>query len=228
MGEGGSSQPQWHLSRDGKQFGPLSANELLQMAKLGKLRADDLLWKPGYDTWKPASAIPGLLKPPRLPLSDSSFTASSAQAKARADAPEQPLERTNALPPKGVKARLRFAADNFRRLWLGQQPLGQAFWLYWVAGGIGVIFLALGFFFLSGAALAKVGLNEATYDVVLGLAVLPVIAAAILYNFFAAIGAWRSASWRAGWGIVARLYILLSMSVFTLKLGAVGYALLSR
>ena len=37
------------------------------MAERGELQARDLLWKPGYDSWIPASAVPGLLKPPPPP-----------------------------------------------------------------------------------------------------------------------------------------------------------------
>jgi len=219
--------PQWHLLRGGKQYGPFSPRELLEMAKVGNLLADDLLWKPGYEAWKAASAIPGLLNPPAPPPRPvSAVTASSTQAE-RADQASGHARRSN-VAPKGVKARLRFAADNFRRLWRGQQPLWEAFWLYWLAGGIASLFLAFMLVLLFGAALAKVGFNEATYDVVVGIVALPVAAAAVLYQFFAAVGAWRSASWREVAGILARVWILISMSVFSFKIGAIGYALLAR
>jgi hypothetical protein len=44
MGEEGA-QPIWHLLRDGKQYGPISGDRLLQLAALRKLRPDDLLWR---------------------------------------------------------------------------------------------------------------------------------------------------------------------------------------
>jgi GYF domain 2 len=47
----------WHLKRDDKQFGPLTDRELLLLAERGGLRAGDLLWKPGYDGWKPVGAV---------------------------------------------------------------------------------------------------------------------------------------------------------------------------
>jgi hypothetical protein len=56
----------WHLSREGQQYGPISHEQLLEMVKLGQLQADDLLWTPGYDDWRPASSIPGVLKPPPI------------------------------------------------------------------------------------------------------------------------------------------------------------------
>jgi len=38
---------------------PPKIQELLRLAGLGKLQADDLLWKPGFETWKEARSIPG-------------------------------------------------------------------------------------------------------------------------------------------------------------------------
>jgi hypothetical protein len=50
--------------RGGKQYGPVSDQDLLRLAEQGKLSADDLVWKPGFDTWKTVHSVPGLLKPP--------------------------------------------------------------------------------------------------------------------------------------------------------------------
>ncbi len=62
---------EWHLSREGKKHSPISNTELLKLAELGKLRPDDLLWKRGFEEWKAASSIPGLLSPPAAPTLDS-------------------------------------------------------------------------------------------------------------------------------------------------------------
>jgi hypothetical protein len=51
----------WHLSRDGKQHGPISGPQLLRLAELGKLR-------PGFEAWMAVRSIPGLLTPPMAPL----------------------------------------------------------------------------------------------------------------------------------------------------------------
>ena len=53
----------WHLSRDGKQYGPFSHQELLRWAQNAELLPTDLVWKAGFADWMPASSIPGLLKP---------------------------------------------------------------------------------------------------------------------------------------------------------------------
>jgi hypothetical protein len=58
------ARPVWHLSRSGKQYGPISHDELLRRAGLGQLRPDDFLWGPEFTAWAPASSIPGLLNAP--------------------------------------------------------------------------------------------------------------------------------------------------------------------
>jgi hypothetical protein len=66
MGEK-ASQPIWHLSRDGKQYGPISDEELRRLIELGKLSRDDLLWRPGFADWRAASTVPGIFTPPGPP-----------------------------------------------------------------------------------------------------------------------------------------------------------------
>lgn len=64
MPERGPEDQSWFLYRDGKQHGPYAGAEILRLAESGQLRADDLLWKPGLDGWKPLHAIAGLAAPP--------------------------------------------------------------------------------------------------------------------------------------------------------------------
>jgi len=55
--QGNSSEPIWHLSRAGKRYGPFSQKQLLEFGAEAKLRGDDLLWTPGFETWKPAHSV---------------------------------------------------------------------------------------------------------------------------------------------------------------------------
>lgn len=57
----------WHLSRGNEKHGPISDRELLLLAELGQVLPDDLLWRPGFDGWKAANCIPGVLSPPPVP-----------------------------------------------------------------------------------------------------------------------------------------------------------------
>jgi hypothetical protein len=56
-GEAEQRAPSWYLSRGDKQYGPLADRELLLLAERGGLRKDDLLWKPGFDSWKPVRSV---------------------------------------------------------------------------------------------------------------------------------------------------------------------------
>jgi hypothetical protein len=54
----------WYLARGEKQYGPLADRELLLLAERGGLRTDDLLWKPGFDSWKSLHALKDLVASP--------------------------------------------------------------------------------------------------------------------------------------------------------------------
>jgi hypothetical protein len=53
--------PAWYLARGDKRYGPLGNRELLLLAERGELKQDDLLWGPGFSSWKPAREIGDLL-----------------------------------------------------------------------------------------------------------------------------------------------------------------------
>jgi hypothetical protein len=61
----------WHISRGRKQVCRISGQELRLLAELGHLKADDMLWKPGFGGWRAAHSIPGILIPPPLSLTPS-------------------------------------------------------------------------------------------------------------------------------------------------------------
>jgi hypothetical protein len=54
------AEVQWYYARDNKQFGPVSATELKQLAEAGRLTPDDLLWREGMDAWATAINLRGL------------------------------------------------------------------------------------------------------------------------------------------------------------------------
>ncbi|HZJ11074.1 MAG TPA: DUF4339 domain-containing protein [Methyloceanibacter sp.] len=56
-GDAEKHKPTWYLSRGDKRYGPLADRELLLLAEQGGLRTDDLLWKPGFDSWKSVHAF---------------------------------------------------------------------------------------------------------------------------------------------------------------------------
>ena len=59
-GEAGRRVPSWYLARGDKRYGPLADRELLLLAERGGLHTDDLLWKPGFTSWKSVHAVCGV------------------------------------------------------------------------------------------------------------------------------------------------------------------------
>jgi hypothetical protein len=62
-------KPIWHLSRRDERPCALSNQELLLLAELGHLRADDLLWTPDFDGWRTVRSLLGHVTAPPLPSS---------------------------------------------------------------------------------------------------------------------------------------------------------------
>jgi hypothetical protein len=55
---------QWHLVRNGKQYGPYRFSTLVEAVKRSALSEDDQVWRPGWDSWRPAHSVPELFVPP--------------------------------------------------------------------------------------------------------------------------------------------------------------------
>jgi hypothetical protein len=51
---------QWYYSRDGERYGPLTGEQLKQMAGTGELQPADLVWNETLSDWVPATRIKGL------------------------------------------------------------------------------------------------------------------------------------------------------------------------
>ena len=63
----GVGAPTWYLARGDQQWGPLADRELLLLAERGGLKTDDLLWRPGFESWKPVRDVAGELTEIRSP-----------------------------------------------------------------------------------------------------------------------------------------------------------------
>jgi len=51
---------EWYYTKDGQQCGPISSNELRELAQNGQISPDDLVWKQDMADWAPASRIQAL------------------------------------------------------------------------------------------------------------------------------------------------------------------------
>jgi GYF domain 2 len=92
-----TSKSSWYLARGEQQWGPLADRELLLLAERGGLKTDDLLWRPGFKSWKPVRDVAGELTESRSPH--------PAHAAANHDVESAPIAE-----PKHEKPSLRVRA----------------------------------------------------------------------------------------------------------------------
>jgi antitoxin component YwqK of YwqJK toxin-antitoxin module len=73
---------EWHYSKNGKRFGPVSVQRLKELAARGEIGPADLVWKEGMPQWVPASKIKGLL-PGSAAVTNKPSTSTSPAAPAK-------------------------------------------------------------------------------------------------------------------------------------------------
>jgi uncharacterized protein DUF4339 len=84
---------QWYLSRNGQQHGPFSDADVANFARLGQLQGNDLIWREGFASWRPALTI----FPEPLPASAPYPTRRAVAAQV--DVPRR--QSIDALPRRG-------------------------------------------------------------------------------------------------------------------------------
>jgi hypothetical protein len=159
-GEAGRRAPSWYLSRGDKRYGPLADRELLLLAERGGLHTDDLLWKPGFTSWKSVHAVCGVnslnstllrksVSPQDaeyLPTSDASSGVTEIAEAADASGPTLPkaneLQASEGYEPERVLRERELAPD--RKL-VGRIH-NKVAWTH--AFSLGTFIVALGIFWL--------------------------------------------------------------------------------
>jgi hypothetical protein len=83
---------QWYYTRQGQRFGPLSIEQIRQLALAGQLQQTDLVWTEGMAEWTPAgrctqlfapaAAVPGVLPgvAPGMPVAAASPSPAAAES----------------------------------------------------------------------------------------------------------------------------------------------------
>lgn len=112
---------EWHYAKDGERHGPISAEELKQLATAGDLLPSDLVWTEGKDEWKPASVIKGL-----FPKDESSKTG-------------PPLLHSTSKTPPPVPIQPVVDAGATPALW---NPKALRIWSLFISWGFGAFLLA--------------------------------------------------------------------------------------
>jgi hypothetical protein len=87
---------QWFVQRDGKKFGPFSAEKAKQLAASGAILPTDLIQKQGMDKWVPARAVKGLF--PITPAAGPPATATPAPI-AEGPSPHSPAVQDEVSAP---------------------------------------------------------------------------------------------------------------------------------
>lgn len=95
---------EWYLARDGQQHGPITATEMSKIVELGYLLPTDLVWRQGFDEWRPAHSVFPPAPRPAAPAQPPRPTpaqneAPPQQRPAAAGSPQQP-QHTAAPQPQ--------------------------------------------------------------------------------------------------------------------------------
>ena len=61
---GSNETQEWYYSSNEKQFGPISFSQLTQIASVGTIQANDLVWCDKFTDWQRASSVEGLFGDP--------------------------------------------------------------------------------------------------------------------------------------------------------------------
>jgi hypothetical protein len=108
----------WYYAQEDREHGPVTGAYIAGMARTGKLRPEDLVWREGMEDWRPAKTIKGLFsRPGERPAGPSSDTAvldspfearppeappaAAPLAPSGPAAPEPPRVRDEKSPPGG-------------------------------------------------------------------------------------------------------------------------------
>jgi uncharacterized RDD family membrane protein YckC len=80
---------QWFYARNNQQAGPITWEQLQQLAATGAVAGSDLIWTQGMSTWLPAATVPGLFAPPAIPAQGGAPYAMPYPAQAASPMPMQ-------------------------------------------------------------------------------------------------------------------------------------------
>lgn len=89
----------WFYKTDGQQKGPVSSNQLKQLAAAGRLKPTDLIKKENMSDWVAASRVKGLFEPPPSPAPT---TAASTTPTAVAPEPPAPTSTDPVIPGRAL------------------------------------------------------------------------------------------------------------------------------
>ena len=78
MGE--AAAVDWYYAREGQRQGPMPEARLREFIATGEVRPGDLIWRPGFEGWRPAAEVPELFPRPAAPTDAPLSTAGTGAA----------------------------------------------------------------------------------------------------------------------------------------------------
>jgi len=90
----------YYVNREGRQYGPYTSTELVQMAREGRFSPVDLIWMDDLKVWKPADEVIGHISPP-APGPPEPVAAPAAEVSPPAPEPA-PVAPAPASPPASL------------------------------------------------------------------------------------------------------------------------------
>ena len=130
-----SDKTHWWVGKDGQRLGPYSLTKLQQLVGAGELTPSDLVWRDGFDGWKRADEVAGLLAPPPLPTDYTATTDEELECPIRtpelddSKAPVDPIPKaptTISDPATPAKSRNQ---SYIARHWNGHLSLPVSYWI---------------------------------------------------------------------------------------------------
>jgi hypothetical protein len=157
-GEASRRATSWYLARGNERYGPLADRELLLLAERGGLRSDDLLWRPGFTSWKSVHAVcASIATPKNASLQDAEYLPTSEASNGEAEIAEAADVSATPKPKTSLKTRLY---DELRRLLMIFAYLWLVFLVFLVHEWIVLADHHIGFRFYGLAAINALVLSK--------------------------------------------------------------------
>jgi hypothetical protein len=212
---------QWHLARNDKTYGPYGFSTLVEAVRKGVLSADDLVWRPGWDSWRPAGSVPALFASRDVPApgttEQNAETRIVGESASTSKAESVAGGRDDVTPPNSEqRGQVSGRRNYFIRHWRGELSLPVS---YWLNGFLAVVVASIVSFVFT--ALIEGGQVRAGAPVAAALVCFMVLLLAL--STWQMVGIWRSATryadkGRKFWGGAAKAAVVIGIARLAIEL----------
>lgn len=206
---------EWYLARDGKQYGPYPFSVLAAAVRKSVVTRDDQIWRPGWESWRPAHAVPGLFAPPEPGTAATHPQLNTANVEApfvpatHREIEADTIDRAAQTGHIADHEREIVRRNYFVRHWRGELSLPVS---YWCNGLLVLVATYIALFIFT--AFVENGQLQAGAAVASAL----VCFVAIVFGMttWQLVGIWRSASRQAAkgkklWAAVAKVMVVIGI-----------------